>query len=190
MTNFIIHDTDSAPDKSRELLVSAEQRWGFVPNILGIMAEAPATLKSYLALTDALGETSFTPVEQQVIALTVSYENECTYCMAAHSAIAKMTRMSDADLHALRDGQKLKDPKLEALKTFTITVVSKKGWVSDQDQNQFIAAGFSRAQIFEVLVGVAMKTLSNYVNHVADTPLDVEFAEFTWSPEAQVEGIA
>ena len=123
MTNFIIHDADSAPDKSRELLASTERRLGFVPNLVGIMAEAPATLKSYLALTETLGETSFTPVEQQVIALTVSYQNECTYCMAAHSAMAKMARMSEAELERLRAGEKLEDPRLETLREFTEAVV-------------------------------------------------------------------
>lgn len=182
MSHFTIHTVGSAPAASKELLTATEQRFGFIPNLVRVMAEAPSTLKSYLALGEALGETSLTPVEQQVVALTVSQRNGCAYCMAAHSAGGKMVGMSDPDLEALRDGGQLEDPKLEALRKLAATVVAKQGWASIEDQDAFLAAGFSRAQILEVLVGVAMKTLSNYVNHIADTPLDEEFAQFAWSP--------
>lgn len=182
MSEFTIHTVDSAPEGSKDLLASAQRNYGFVPNLLGVMAGAPTNLESYLMLGQALGETTFTPVEQQVVALTVSRLNECTYCMAAHSGIAKMAGMSDADLAALRAGAPLDDARLEALATFVAAVVTERGRVSRIDQEAFLAAGFSQPQILEALVGVTMKTLSNYTNHIAETPLDAQFKGFEWSP--------
>ncbi len=157
-------------------------KWGFVPNLIGLMAESPATVKAYVALTEALSETSFTPVEQQVITLAVSSENECTYCMAAHSAIARMAGMSEPDLEALREGQPMADDRLEVLRRYVTSVIRTRGWPSAEHQAAFKTAGYTTQQTLEVLVGVAMKTLSNYVNHLADTPLDSQFAGFAWEP--------
>lgn len=182
MSEFPIHTIESSPEASQPLLAGAQKKYGFVPNLMGVMATAPATLKSYLTLAGTLSETSFTPVEEQVIALTVSRVNACTYCMGAHSGIAKMVGMSDENLEALRGGSVLPDARLQAIATFTETVVTKRGWATEADQEEFVAAGFSQQQILEVLVGVAMKTLSNYTNHLADTPLDPQFAAFAWSP--------
>jgi len=182
MSEFPIHTIESAPEASQALIAGAQKNFGFVPNLLGVMASAPAALKSYVALGGTLSETSFTPVEQQVIALTVSRLNECAYCMGAHSGIAKMAGMSDDNLEALRSGAVLPDSRLQSLAAFTATVVTKRGWATEADQEEFVAAGFSQQQILEVLVGVAMKTLSNYTNHLAETPLDAQFAAFAWSP--------
>lgn len=190
MSDFTIHTVDSAPEGSRDLLASAQKNYGFVPNLLGLMAGAPSNLKAYLMLGQALGETTFTPVEQQIIALTVSRLNECTYCMAAHSGIAKMAGMSDATLASLRAGDPLDDTRLDALATFVTAVVTERGRVSDVGQAAFLAAGFSQAQVLEALVGVAMKTLSNYTNHIAQTPLDAQFKSFEWSPPVpSLEGV-
>ncbi len=186
MSEFTIHSTETAPAASRPLLEEARSKFGFVPNLIGLMAEAPATVKAYLALGEALAETSFTPVEQQVIALAVSSENECTYCMAAHSAIARMAGMSEADLEALREGRPMADDRLEVLRRYVTAVIRTRGWPSAEHQATFKTAGYTTAQTLEVLVGVAMKTLSNYVNHLADTPLDSQFAGFAWEPTSSV----
>ena len=182
MSNYTIHTAATAPQGAREALEGVQKQFGFVPNLMGVMAEAPSTLKAYLNLMQFLGETSFSPIQEQVVALAVSHVNACTYCMAAHSAVAKGVGMSDDDLRALRDGGPLKDTALEALRAFTVDVVETRGWVSPAAQSAFFAAGYTRTHVLEVLVGVAMKTLSNYVNHTADTPLDPQFAPFAWSP--------
>ncbi len=186
MSEFTIHTSESAPVASRVLLEEARSKFGFVPNLIGLMAESPATVKAYLALGEALSETSFTPVEQQVITLAVSSENECTYCMAAHSAIARMAGMSEPDLEALREGQPMADDRLEVLRRYVTSVIRTRGWPSAEHQAAFKTAGYTTAQTLEVLVGVAMKTLSNYVNHLADTPLDNQFAGFAWEATTSV----
>ena len=89
---------------------------------------------------------------------------------------------SEAELEALRDGSPLADPKLEALRAFASAVVQELGWVSEEEVDGFLAAGFEREQVLDVVVGVAYKTLSNYTNHLAGTPLDSAFAAFAWEP--------
>ncbi len=188
MKDFTIHTLDSAPEESREMLEATRRRFGFLPNLTGAMAEAPATLKAYLALGEAFGETSLTPVEQQLVLLTVSRHNGCTYCMAAHSAGAAMAGMDEEDVAALRAGTSLQDSRLEALRRFTLDLLKKHGRPTAEDQEAFLAQGYTRAQILEVLVGIAMKTLSNYTNHLVGTPLDDAFAAVAWSPPMEHDG--
>ncbi len=190
MTDFTIHTKDSAPDASKDLLGAAQAEFGFVPNLLGEMADAPSLLKAYWAVREALQSSSLTPQEQQVVVLTVSYVNECTYCMAAHSAVAKMVGLLDGEISALRDGEPLSDAKLEALRTFARILVEKRGWATEAEMEAFLAAGYTRAQILEVIVGVAFKTLSNFTNHVAGTPVDTQFAAFAWQPTAPAQSAA
>lgn len=188
MTDFTIHTKDSAPEVSKELLGAAQAKYGFVPNLMGEMAEAPSMLEAYLSVGKALEASSLTPQEQQVVVLTVSYLNECEYCMAAHSAVAKMVGLPDGEISALREGQPLSDAKLEALSTFTGILVEKRGRPSEEEVAAFLSAGYTRAQILEVIVGIAFKTLSNFTNHIADTPVDKQFAPFAWEPATEAQG--
>jgi alkylhydroperoxidase family enzyme len=95
--------------------------------------------------------------------------------MAAHSALAKMQKMPDSVLESLRNGKPIEDSRLEALRKLTQSIVQRRGWIEDRDLKSFLLAGYSKAQVLELLVGVAQKTISNYVNHLADTPVDQAF---------------
>jgi uncharacterized peroxidase-related enzyme len=186
MTDFTVHTVASAPEAARPLLQGARNKLGFVPNLYASLAEAPAALSAYLNLGDLLGETSLTPAEQQVLALAISAENGCGYCMAAHSTIARhMVQVPGEIVDALRDGRKLAHGRLEALRRFAEAVVRERGEVQGRELDQFLAAGFGRQQAIEVILGVAMKTLSNYANHLFDTPVDAAFKAETW-PTAKV----
>ena len=101
--------------------------------------------------------------------------------MAAHTAVAQMSRVAQPVIDALRDGRKLPDAKLEALRQFTLSVVRKRGRVDTTDIERFLAAGYRKTNILDVVLGVGMKTLSNYTNHIADTPLDAAFAPHEWA---------
>ena len=182
MTEFAIHTLDSAPDASKDILRAAQKKFGFVPNLLGELAAAPAALNAYITLSDLLSQTSFTPVEQQLILATVSIANNCEYCVAAHSAGLKMAGLEDDALASLRSGRPLQDQKLEALRAFVTAVVQSRGWVKQPELQRFLSAGYTREQVLETLVGISMKTLSNYTNHIADTPLDAKFESFAWEP--------
>ena len=151
------------------------------------MAHAPATAKAYLALGQLVGETSFDPTEQQVILLAVSRYNECKYCVGAHSAISAMQKIPADVVESIRKDEPIADAKLQALRVFTTQVVKQRGWLSDEDIGNFIAEGYSQSQMLEVVLGVAMKTISNYTNHIAGTDLDAAFADFVWQgPRSEV----
>ena len=180
MANFEPLSLETADAEGRELLEQVQSNYGFIPNLLGNMAHAPATAKGYLALGQLVGETSFDPTEQQVILLAVSRFNECEYCVGAHSAISAMQKLPTDVIESIRNDDPIADGKLEALRLFTTQVVDKRGWLSAEDVGNFIAAGYSQAQILEVVLGVAMKTISNYTNHIAGTELDAAFADFAW----------
>ncbi|PCJ58215.1 MAG: carboxymuconolactone decarboxylase [Rhodospirillaceae bacterium] len=173
---YPVHSLDTAPAAAKEDLAEAKAAYGFLPNLLGVMAEAPALLKAYRTVAGLFEGTSLSSTEQQIVLLAVSHENKCNYCVAAHSVIAKMQKVPVDVVHAVRDGQPVADKKLEALRRFTGSVVASRGWPSDADTKAFLDAGYSKAQILEVVLGIGMKTLSNYTNHIADTPLDEAFA--------------
>lgn len=184
MTAFTVHTRDSAPEGSHAIMDAYTERFGFVPNLVNILAESPAALKGYATTYGLLAETDFSPAEQQLIFLATSRANGCRYCVAAHSVAGQMVGLDLEAVHAVRDGRPVLDPKLAAIAEFATKVVGKRGHVSAQDVETFITAGHNQAQVLEVLLGVATKTISNYMNHIAATPLDDAFAAMAWEPDA------
>ena len=182
MSDFNVHTLGTAPDKSVKLLEAMKQSAGFIPNLLGVMAESPAVAEAYTTLGKIFSRTSLTPVEQQVTLLAINRYNECDYCMAAHSVIASAQKVPADVIQAIRDDQPVKDERLEALRLFATQVVDQRGWVQDADISAFLSAGYTHAQVLEVILAVSFKTLSNYTNHVAETPLDDAFAARAWTP--------
>lgn len=179
MTDFPIHTPESASQSATPMLQKAHEAFGFVPNLLGVLADSPAALEGYMTLSQLFEKTSLTADERHVVLLTISIANGCEYCVSAHTAMAKGA-LDDDILTALRDGTSLPDSKLEALKRFTQAVVEKRGWLEESDIRAFLDAGYRRAQILEVVLAVSMKTLSNYANHIAETPLDPAFEPVAW----------
>lgn len=177
-------DPTTAPAAARPILEGAQKAFGFVPNLLGNMANAPALLQAYMAVSAAFDQTSLSAAERQVVLLATSVRNECTYCVAAHTVIAGMQQVPADVVEALRTRQPIGDTRLEALRRFVEEIVESRGWPSVATERAFFDAGYSQAQALEVLVGVGQKTLSNYMNHLAGTPLDAAFASAAWSREA------
>ena len=185
MTDFTIHTPDTAPADAKPLLEGSQKAFGFVPNLHGIMAEAPAVLEGYQQLTNLVQKTSFTKTERHVAWLVINFENQCHYCMAAHTGLAQMDKVDQAVIEALRAGDALPDPKLEALRTFLRILVVRRGWADDADIRAFMDAGFTKQQVLEAILVVSHKVLSNYVNHLANTPVDGVFAKNEWHAPAK-----
>ncbi|MGZ8184378.1 MAG: carboxymuconolactone decarboxylase family protein [Methylobacter sp.] len=186
MSQFHIHSISTAPAAAQPLLEGSLKKYGFVPNLHGGLAESPAALQAYIELTALFDKTLLSPTERQVVLLAASVENHYTYCVAAHSMNAKqMVKVDAANVEALRKQQSLPDPKLDALAAFTRAVVKQRGRVCGKTLDNFITAGYSRAQVLEVVLGVAFKTLSNYTNHLIDTPLDSAFQAESWEEPVQ-----
>src|SRR5262245_43570282 len=169
-TTFKVYGLDDAPSASKALIEKSNKEWGFVPTLHGILAESAPTLEAYQTLFALGQQTSFTPAEQQVIYLAVSALNECEYCVAGHTYLANMAKLDPAAVQALRDATPIRDPKLQALRSFAEAVVRERGFVGDAAVDAFIAAGYTHAQVLEVVLITACKTISNYINHIAHTP--------------------
>lgn len=179
--SFTIHTIDAAPAASKDALTAVQKKYNFIPNLMAILAEAPSALGAYLSLADLLGKSSLTPKEQNVVLLTTSRLNGCDYCTAAHTWSGTGASLSQAEIDALREQHTVPDPKLEALRVFTAVVVADRGNISADDLHAFLKAGYTKQNVLEVILAVAMKTISNYTNHIADTPLDKELAPFAYS---------
>lgn len=181
MTNFTIHTQETAPAASKPILEGAQKAYGFIPNLMATLAESPASVEAYATLSGIFGKSTFSPTEEQVVLMTNNRLNNCTYCMAAHSTISQMQGVPADVIEALRNGVELADAKLEALRVFAIKVNQQRGELSPTDIDTFLQAGYTKAHIFEVIVGTALKVISNYSNHVAETPVDDAFQANVWS---------
>jgi len=175
MHKLKIHTLETATEASLEMLASSQKNAGFIPNMHAIMAESPVMLKAYKEIGKIFSQSSFTPIEQEVIEMTINQVNGCTYCIAAHSYFDRLSKFPEEILAALVENKSLDDSKLQTLRTFTKAVVEKRGWVSQEEIKTFYSAGYSKEQLLELIVGVAHKTISNYLNHIAKTPVDKQF---------------
>ena len=145
------------------------------------MGESPLLLEAYQLLHGMFMKTTFTAEEQTVVWQTINVEHACHYCVPAHTAVANMMGVDKEISDALRDNTPLPE-KMEALRAFTLKMLRQRGQVSEADVDLFLAAGYTRENVFEVILGLAQKVISNYVNHVAETPVDETFKAFDWSP--------
>lgn len=175
MDKFTIHTPETAPEKSKSILKAVREKFGFIPNVVGEMAESPALLKGYSELSAATTQGTFSPTELQIIQISASSLNNCSYCIAAHSTLGEKGGVPRDVLEALRKEQPLKDKKHEALRIFTISVMKKMGWADERDLADFYKAGYTKAHVLEVVLSLSLKIMTNYVNHIAKTPLDKTF---------------
>lgn len=182
--SFKVHTIESASEKSAEILGQVRSKLGFVPNLMGVFAESPEILQAYLALSDLVDQTTLTPLERQIALIGASVTNNCDYCVAAHTAISSMQKLPADVIQAVREDRPIGDAKLEAFRTFVQTVTDNRGFVSDEEKAAFLAAGYTNQNILEVILVIGMKTLSNYTNHLAETPLDDAFQPAKWRKAA------
>lgn len=180
MTDFTLHDKSSAPEDAKPLLENSEKAMGMIPSLHAVMAESPQVLEAYQTLHQLVLDSDFNDDEKTVLWQTISVENACHYCVPAHTGIAKMMEVSDDIIDALRNETPLPSDKLEALRNFTLAVMRKQGQVSDSDLQTFFDAGYGKRQVLDVILVLSQKTLSNYINHIAETPIDEPFQKFEW----------
>lgn len=178
---FPLLDETNAPEGSLEWLAKAKKNFGMIPNVEKVMALTPQLLAGYTFMWDLFDTTSLTEAERQVVYMTANYENECNYCVPWHTILAEKAGISARDVEALRSGASLSAPKLEALRQFVRTLIANRGKASEAQLSEFFAAGFSDAQVLEVVLGLAIKLISNYTNSIAGTPLDYEAESRRWA---------
>jgi alkylhydroperoxidase family enzyme len=172
MADFPLHTRATAPFASKPIMEEANRTLGYVPNLVAQMAEAPALLEGYATLSAIFRKADFSPGERALILLAVSVEHDSHYCTPAHTVRARDTELDEASIAAIRARRPLADKRLEALRSFTVRMIQDRGFIADADLEAFLAAGFTRANAMEIILAIGLKTLSNYVNHIAETPLD------------------
>ncbi len=173
---------EDAPEKSKPILEEVKADFGMIPNLERTLAAAPAALEGYAHLWNLFGETSLTTVEQQVVYQTANRLNSCSYCVPWHTLLSKEAGVNATDIQALREGTPLSDEKLESLRQLTIALIENRGHPPESELNEFFEAGYTQAQAMEVILGLAVKLISNYTNGIAKTPLDPEVESLKWSP--------
>lgn len=182
-----LRGTDDPEPSVADPLKKAEKTMGMLPNMYGAMANLPGLLETYSTGYESFrSETGFSSQEQEVILLTISRFHECHYCMAAHSFLAdKMSNVPQEVTDAIRTDKPVPDERLEALRSFTRTMVKSRGMPAPEEGNAFLEAGFEASHVLGIILAIATKTISNYTNHLFDTEVDPAFAERAWSPPAR-----
>lgn len=184
MTVFTHHSIESAPEAAKPLMEQAVKEYGMLPGLYQVMSSSPELLESYFKLHELFERTALSVTERNIVWLTINVEHACHYCVPAHTAIAKMQGVDDEIVTALRQERTLADPRLEALRQFTLILVRERGNAPKAAVDTFLAAGFEPRAILDILVGLAQKVLSNYTNHLAETPVDAPFQAFAWETTA------
>ncbi|MFZ3207040.1 MAG: carboxymuconolactone decarboxylase family protein [Pseudomonas sp.] len=176
-------DLTSADARGQAVLEKAKAQVGFIPNMYANMVNSPGLLETYLDGYSAFrNESGFTPAEQELVFLVISRENGCEYCVSAHSALADMkSGLAPEVTDAIRDDSPIGDARLAALAEFTRTLFHTRGLPAKSAVEAFLGAGYSERQILEIVLALAVKTLSNYANHLFHTPLDEMFSGRAWT---------
>ena len=185
MSTLKIHTIETAPEGSKKLLNKSLKAFGMVPGLHGVLADSPETLDAYQKLHELFSNSSFNNEELTVVWQTINVEHGCHYCVPAHTGIAHMMKVDKNLTDALRNKTSIANEKLEILRNTTLAIVRNRGRISDADLKAFFDAGYRQQQVLEIILGLAQKTISNYTNHIANTPIDKPFKKFAWENEMQ-----
>jgi uncharacterized peroxidase-related enzyme len=181
MTRLPLRTIDDVAEAARELLVTAEKRNGFLPNLLRVLANAPVALETYLTVSGINARSSLTVAERETVQITAAATHGCGFCVAGHTAAAyKQAGLDKETVEALRNLGHVPDARLEAVARFTKAVIATRGRVDDVDFESFKAAGFSDQAALEVVLGVSLATLCNFANNLGGPPLNQQFEAYRW----------
>ncbi len=181
MTTLKIHNIESAPAEAKPLLENSQKAYGMIPGLHGVLAGSPQILQAYQTLHELFIQSSFNEEELTVVWQAINVEHACHYCVPAHTGIANMMKVDENITEALRNETPLESSKLEALRTMTLSIVKNRGNVTQADLEAFYAAGYKEKHVLDIILGLSQKTISNYTNHIANTPVDAAFEKFAWS---------
>jgi uncharacterized peroxidase-related enzyme len=163
---------ETAPEAAQPLLQAVKKQLGVVPNMFRLIGNSPAALEGYLGLNGALAKGSLAPQTRERIALAVAEVNGCDYCLSAHTYLGKnLAKLSDAEIDANRDGGST-DAKADAAVRFAVKLTETRGHPSEQDVQAVKQAGYTDAQVIEIVLHAALNTLTNYINETVKTEID------------------
>ena len=179
MARLTIHTVESAPEKAKPRVEAALKNNGFLPNLIGVLANSPEALAFYQEVGKLNCETSLTAGEREVVQILAAKINQCGFCVAGHTKLATLKKLlKEEEIQAVRAVAPIADAKLNALSDFTQQVMAQKGNVSDEELKAFFDAGYNQQQAVEVVLGVALATLCNYTNNLARTEINPELQAY------------
>jgi uncharacterized peroxidase-related enzyme len=182
MTRLLLRTIDDAPKATKELLVAAEKRNGFLPNLLRILANAPVALETYLTVSGINARSSLSIAERETVLITAAAVHGCGFCVAGHTAAAyKQAGLDKKMVEALRNLTPVPNERLEAVARFTEAVIATRGRVDDTEFEAFKAAGFTDEAALEVVLGVSLATLCNFANNLGGAPLNPQLEPYRWN---------
>jgi alkylhydroperoxidase family enzyme len=180
MERFPVLTLDSAPEASKSALRDVQARFGMIPNLAGAMATSPVLIQSFIGVFDKVHGGSFTEPQIQTVLLTDAVTNASAWAVALHTALGLQAGLDPADVEAMRAGRSPSDKKLGALSTLARTLIEKRGRLGDQDIERFLAAGFGKDLLLEVINIVAASTITNYTGNVTNPPLEAALQAHAW----------
>lgn len=178
---FQIHTIETAPEQSKAALQGLQQNFGLIPNVAATMAGSPVLINAFISAFGNFHGGSFDERQKQVLLLTNAVALRCHWTVAFHSTIALKAGVAASDVAAIRAGALPADPKLSALSALTRALVKAKGHAAADDIDSFVAAGYTRSQVFEVIAGIAISTMAAITGSMAGTPIEEPFKAQAWS---------
>lgn len=171
MYSINVPTRDQVDTKAQTIFDNLKKNMGMVPNIYAVIGHSANALESFLAFSMAQTQGSFNAQEREAVALAVSEFNGCSYCLAAHTALAKMNGFSEEETHHLRAGT-IEDPKLGVLTRLAISIVENRGKANPGLVEDFFAAGYNESALMDLIALVAERNFANYVGRLASVPVD------------------
>lgn len=179
MTRLTLHTAHTAPEGSRALVEKVQAGNGFLPNLIGVLANAPEALETYLTVGQINAKGALGLAEREVVQITAARIHGCDFCVAGHTKVAlKQARLPDAQVIALQNGTDTGDARLDAVRRFTEAVIATRGAVEDAALAAFQAAGYGEQQALDVVLGVSLATLCNFANNLARNTVNPELQGF------------
>jgi AhpD family alkylhydroperoxidase len=169
---FPAHTAATAPQAARRTIESVEKRFGFLPAAVARLAESPELLDGFLRASGLFEATTLDPVAREVVIMVMATRNDCHICIAMHTGKLRGLGADEDLVAALQAGEPLADPRLEALREFTLDVLATAGGVSDDAVRAFVAHGFTLRNALEVVLGIGAYTMSTLANRLTGAPVD------------------
>lgn len=179
MARLTVHTVETAPEKAQPRVEAVQKANGFIPNLIGVLANSPQALEFYQEVGKMNSRNSLEPQEIEVVQITAAAHNGCDFCVAGHTKVGNKLNMPENVLEALRNRTDIEgNEKYQALAQFTMQLIDNRGKVSDEQLQAIKDAGYSDQNILDVVMGVALATLCNYANNVAQTEINPELQPF------------
>ena len=180
MPNYPLQTIASAPEKSKPALEQLQEAFGILPNLPAVIANSPKLINALVGLFAQVHSPGLSEAENQIVLLTDAVTNSSAYAVAFHTTLALQQGIRSEETSAIREGHLPKDRRFAALSNLAKTLIEKRGHLSEQELDSFIAAGFTKEQVLEVIAIVAASTITNYTGTIANPPLEEAFQEYAW----------